>query len=92
MKKKSQLVFDPKMARKLLKMNGDIKFCPYCGVDLVTGCKCQKNIIVDIKANRENADKSIFVFDNNDSFIEEFEKLKASKDEQGVEQLVMDID
>ena len=29
--KKSQLIFDMKLVRKLLKMNGEVRFCPFCG-------------------------------------------------------------
>jgi hypothetical protein len=82
--KKSQLCFEPKAARKLLKLNGELKFCPYCGVALADGCKCHKNIVIDIKANRENTDKTIFVFDNNESFKVDFsqlmDELKAKKE------------
>ena len=46
--KKSQLCFDAKIARKLLKMNDEPKFCPYCGVSLAEGCECHKNIVIDI--------------------------------------------
>lgn len=94
--KKSQLVFDPKVARKLLKMNGDLKFCPYCGKALSEGCECHKNIVIDIKANRENTEKSIFVFDNNMVFQGDFnlvmDEIKAKKEAEESEQLVMDID
>ena len=82
--KKSQLCFEPKVARKLLKMNEELKFCPYCGTALAEGCECHKNIVIDIKANRENADKTIFVFDNNEAFQTDFNKimdeLKAKKE------------
>ena len=82
--KKSQLCFDAKIARKLLKMNGEPKFCPYCGQELTACCECHKNIVIDIKANRENTDKTIFVFDNNESFKTDFnqlmEELKAKKE------------
>ena len=82
--KKSQLCFDAKIARKLLKMNGEPKFCTYCGAALADGCECHKNIVIDIKANRENTDKTIFVFDNNESFKADFnqlmDELKAKKE------------
>ena len=45
--RKSRLVFDAKIARKLLKMG---------------------YVVIDIKPNRENTDKSIFVFENTDEF------------------------
>ena len=83
-KKKSQLCFDPRVARKLLKMNGEIKFCQYCGASIKDGCECHRNIIIDIKANRENIEKSIFVFDNNESFRNDFalvmDEIKAKKE------------
>ena len=28
--KKSKLCFDAKIVRRLLKMNGEIRYCPYC--------------------------------------------------------------
>lgn len=95
--KKSLLVFDPKVARRLLKMNGEPRFCLYCGTPLVEGCACHKNIVIDIKANRENTDKSIFVFDNNESFRLDFEQfmdeIKAKQEaEREFEQLTIDID
>ena len=95
--KKSQLCFDAKVSRKLLKLNGELKFCPYCGVALVDGCECHKNIVIDIKANRENMDKTIFVFDNNQSFKADFnqlmDELKAKKEaEIEYEQISVDFD
>jgi hypothetical protein len=95
--KKSQLCFDAKVSRKLLKLNGELKFCPYCGVALADGCECHKNIVIDIKANRENTDKTIFVFDNNSNFQSDFnqlmDELKAKKEaEVEYEQISIDID
>lgn len=86
--KKSQLCFEPKVARKLLKMNNELKFCPYCGASLEKGCECHKNIVIDIKANRENTEKTILVFDNNTSFQADYaqllDELKAKQEsEQG---------
>lgn len=43
----SRLIFDAKIARKLLKMG---------------------HVVIDIKPNRENTDKTIFVFENTDEF------------------------
>ena len=61
--RKSRLVFDAKMARKLLK---------------------QGFVVTDIKPNRENTDKSIFIFENTDEFKAALEKLmdelKAKKE------------
>lgn len=37
---------------------------------LKTGC-----VIVDIKQSRENPDKTVFAFKNDDKFKEEFEKI-----------------
>lgn len=95
--KKSQLCFEPKVARKLLKLNDELKFCPYCGVALTEGCECHKNIVIDIKANRENTEKTIFVFDNNANFRQDFEllmdELKAKKEaETEYEQISIDFD
>lgn len=95
--KKSQLCFDAKVSRKLLKLNGELKFCPYCGVALAEGCECHKNIVIDIKANRENTDKTIFVFDNNETFKADFNQLmgelKAKKEaEAEFEQISIDFD
>lgn len=71
--KKSKLIFDPKIARKLLK---------------------QGFVVIDIKPNRENTDKSIFVFENTDEFKAALEKLmdelKAKKEES--ETLSVDFD
>ena len=52
--RKSRLIFDAKIARKLLK---------------------QGFVVIDIKPNRENTDKSIFVFENTEEFKIALEKL-----------------
>lgn len=93
--KKSQLVFDPKMARRLLKLNGEVKFCPYCATPISEGCECHKNIVVDIKPYRnENnvvvPDRSVLVFDNNPMFKVDYNQMideaKAKREaEAGVE-------
>jgi hypothetical protein len=71
--RKSRLIFDAKIARKLLK---------------------QGFVVIDIKPNRENTDKSIFVFENTDAFQQGLsqlmEEIKAKKAEP--EQLAMDLD
>ncbi len=99
-KKKSQLVFEPKMARRLLKMNNEIKFCPFCGVSISEGCDCHKNLVIDIKPyrNEENiilSDRSVLVFDNNAAFQADYNQMiedaKAKREEES-EQLMMDID
>ena len=50
-----------------------------CKIVFNTGCKKELLIsgctIGDIKQSRENADKSIFVFKNDDIFKKEFERL-----------------
>ena len=53
--KKSKLIFDPKLSRKLLKMNGEIKYCPYCGVTMEANCECHKNIVIDVKPYRRDS-------------------------------------
>ena len=71
--RKSRLIFDAKIARKLLK---------------------QGFVVIDIKPNRENTDKSIFVFENTDAFqhglSQLMDEIKAKKAEP--EQLTMDLD
>lgn len=82
--KKSKLIFDMKIVRKLLKMNGEIKFCPYCGTPLSEQCDCHKNLIIDVKPLRGSEEASIAVFDNNESFKADFdqimEEIKAKKE------------
>ena len=99
--KKSQLVFDPKMARKLLKLNGEAKFCPFCAALLSDGCECHKNLVIDIKPyrNEDNimiSDRSVLVFDNNASFQADYnqmiEEAKAKKAAEEPEQLELCFD
>ena len=100
--KKSQLVFDMKTTRKLLKMNDEIRFCPFCGKSMAENCECHKNIIIDVKPYRNEegiieSDRSVMVFDNNDNFKVDFnqmiEEAKAKKEtESEFEQLSIDLD
>ena len=74
--RKSRLIFDAKIARKLLK---------------------QGFVVIDIKPNRENTDKSIFVFENTEEFkhalTEIMDEIKAKKEaEVEYEQLEMCFD
>ena len=74
--RKSRLIFDAKMARKLLK---------------------QGFVVIDIKPNRENTDKSIFVFENTEEFKVALERLmdelKAKKEaETECEKISIDFD
>ena len=69
--RKSRLIFDAKIARKLLKMGF---------------------VVIDIKPNRENTDKSIFVFENTDEFkcglatvLEEIKEKKDVAEENNIE-------
>ena len=70
--RKSRLIFDAKIARKLLKMGF---------------------VVIDIKPNRENTDKSIFVFENTEDFRQALaliiDEIKAKK-EQEYEQMTID--
>ena len=97
--KKSQLVFDPKIGRKLLKLNGEIKFCQFCGKGIDEGCGCHRNIVIDIKPYRENdvmTDRSVLVFDNNDAFKADYaqliDEMKVKKDAEEPENLSIDLD
>ena len=47
--KKTQLVWDPKIVRRLLKLNDEFRFCPSCGKPIEEDCECHKNFIVDYK-------------------------------------------
>lgn len=98
--KKSQLVFDPKMARRLLKLNGEVKFCPFCGTPMPEGCDCHKNIVVDIKPyrNEDNvvvSDRSVLVFENNLAFQSDYNQMieeAKEKKETEFEQISVDLD
>lgn len=61
--RQSRLIFDAKIARKLLKMGF---------------------VVIDIKPNRENTDKSIFVFENTEEFkcalTQILDEIKAQKE------------
>ena len=68
--RKSRLIFDARMARKLLKMGF---------------------VVIDIKPNRENTDKSIFVFENTEEFKQVLATVKEemrpeSQEEQVIEE------
>ena len=98
--KKSKLIFDMKIVRKLLKMNDEPKFCPYCGKALTEKCGCHKNIIIDVKPLRGSEEASISVFYNNKSFQADLtqimDEIKAKKEEEEhestFEQLTFDVD
>jgi hypothetical protein len=93
-KKKSQLVFDMKLVRKLLKMNGEIKFCPFCGKPVEEDCECHKNIVIDVKPKRDTENETIAVFQNNAAFQEDYNRMieDARTKREEAEQLMMDID
>lgn len=82
--KKSKLIFDPKITRKLLKMNGELRFCPYCGKELAEMCECHKNIIIDVKPMRGAEGSTIAVFQNNETFQADLtqimDEIKAKKE------------
>lgn len=97
--KKSQLVFDMKTTRRLLKLNDEVRYCPFCGKAMEEKCSCHKNIIIDVKPYRnENgvieSDRSVMVFENNDSFKEDFNKMieeaKAKRELEVPEQITFD--
>lgn len=92
--KKSKLIFDPRVTRKLLKMNGELKFCPYCGKELSENCACHKNIVVDVKPMRGAEDTTIAVFANNEAFQADLtqimDEIKAKKEAE--EKPEIDVD
>ena len=92
--KKSKLIFDMKVARKLLKMNGELKFCPYCGKALTEQCECHKNIVIDVKPLRGSEEASIAVFDNNEAFQKDvnqlMEEIKIKKEAES-KQIVAEL-
>ena len=97
--KKSKLIFDPRITRKLLKMNDEIKFCPYCGKTIDDNCGCHKNIVIDVKPLRGSEEASIVVFDNNESFQSDLaqimDEIKAKKEiekESELEHIAIDLD
>ena len=99
--KKSQLVFDPKMSRRLLKLNPTFKFCPFCGQALEALCECHKNLVVDVKPYRADdgtivPDRSVLVFDNNPAFQADYngmiEEAKAKREADEFEQLELCFD
>lgn len=74
--RKSRLIFDAKIARKLLKMGF---------------------VVIDIKPNRENTDKSIFVFENTDEFkqalayvMDEIKAKTECQSDPGFDQVTFD--
>ena len=94
--KRSQLVFDMKLVRKLLKMNGEVKFCPFCGKSVDEGCECHKNIVIDVKPKRDAENETIAVFQNNDAFQADYNQLieeaRAKKEAEEPEQLAIYLD
>ena len=95
--KTSKLVFDPRVTRKLLKLNGELKYCPYCGVALSEKCGCHKNIVIDVKPLRGSVgNETIAVFANSDAFQKDFtavmDEIKAKAEAQmGAEQSETDV-
>ena len=73
--RKSRLIFDAKIARKLLK---------------------QGFVVIDIKPNRENTDKSIFVFENTEEFkaalTQIMDEIKVKKEAEREIEVEFDID
>ena len=99
--KKSKLIFDPRITRKLLKMNGEPKFCPYCGKALTDKCECHKNMVIDVKPLRGSTEASIAVFANTESFQNDLtqvmDELKAKAEAEAdkttePEHVTFDID
>ena len=101
--KKSKLVFDMKMVRKLLKMNEEVRFCPSCGRGINENCECHKNIVIDVKPYRNSEtgalepDRSVIVFQNNEAFQNDLtqliDEMKIKKEEHETEcEIEVDLD
>lgn len=94
--KTSRLVFDMRVVRKLLKMNGEPKYCPYCGKLLTENCACHKNMIIDVKKARGTDEATIAVFMNNESFQKDFtgvmDDMKVKSDTKKEAVLTHDVD
>lgn len=73
--KTSKLIFDMRLVRKLLKMNGELKFCPYCGKPLTEKCGCHNNMIIDVKPMRDSENATVAVFANTESFQKDFDSV-----------------
>lgn len=69
--RKSRLIFDAKIARKLLKMGF---------------------VVIDIKPNRENTEKSIFVFENTEEFKQALTQIIDEMMSKKTEQLIEEAD
>lgn len=99
--KKTQLVWDPKITRKLLKLNDEFKFCPSCGKSIDEDCACHKNFIVDYKPYKNSdgivePNRSVAVFQNNKKFQEDnakfIEEMKAKKEAEDTIEIEVDVD
>ena len=99
--KKTQLVWDPKITRKLLKLNDEIRFCPSCGKPIEANCDCHKNFIVDYKPYKNSdgvvePNRSVAVFQNNERFQEDnaklIEEMKNKKETEEPEQNELCVD
>ena len=99
--KKTQLVWDPKITRKLLKLNDEFRFCPFCGAPIEENCECHKNFIVDYKPYKNSdgtvePNRSVAVFHNNKKFQEDnsklIEEIKAKKEAEEPTHISVDLD
>ena len=99
--KKTQLVWDPKIVRRLLKLNGEFRYCPSCGKSLDENCECHTNFIVDYKPYKTSdgiiePNRSVAVFQNNKKFQEDnaklIEEMKSKKENEDPEQISLDLD
>lgn len=87
--KKSKLIFDMRITRKLLKKNPtqEAKYCRYCGKLLSEHCGCQQPVeVVDVKPLRDHPESTIAVFENTEWFQKAFDEimseLKSYKEEE----------
>mgnify|MGYP003295821132 CR=1 FL=1 len=79
--KKSQLVWDMKIVRRLLKKNPtmEAKYCRYCGKPLAEECECKQPFtIVDVKPMRDKPDSTVAIFENTPELQEAIAEITAS--------------
>lgn len=78
--KKSKLIFDMRIARRLLKRNPTIeeKYCRYCGKLLTENCECvQPFTVIDVKPLRGHPGSTVAIFEDTPEFRVALEEVSA---------------